>query len=57
MFKSLTNRGLWAWILGIVLTGFYIILYWYPQYLGLNKEGNTGLVRFFDPIRDRKSVV
>ena len=50
MFKSLTNRGLWAWVLGIVLTSFYIILYWYPQYLGLNEKGNTGLVRFFDPL-------
>ncbi len=50
MFKSLTNRGLWAWVLGIVLTAFYVILYWYPQYLGLNEKGNTGLVRFFDPL-------
>ena len=50
MFQSLTNRGLWAWSLGIVLTLFYVILYWYPQYLGFNKEGNTGLVRFFDPL-------
>lgn len=50
MFKSLTNRGLWAWVLGISLTGFYIVLYWYPQYLGLNKDGNTGIIRFFDPL-------
>ena len=50
MFKSLTSRGLWAWVLGIVLTSFYIILYWYPQYLGLNEKGNSGLVRFFDPL-------
>lgn len=50
MFKSLTSRGLWAWVLGIVLTSFYIILYWYPQYLGLNEKGNSGLIRFFDPL-------
>ena len=29
--NSLTNRGVWAWILGILLTGFYILLYWYPE--------------------------
>ncbi|MFC4261853.1 4Fe-4S binding protein [Ferruginibacter yonginensis] len=50
MFKSLTSRGLWAWVLGVSLTAFYILLYWYPQYLGLNEKGNTGLVRFFDPL-------
>src|SRR5690606_12072359 len=35
-FKSLTSRGFWAWILGIGLTFFYVILYWFPQYLGLS---------------------
>jgi polyferredoxin len=38
-------------VLGIVLTGFYIILYFYPQYLGLNQEGsNSGLIALFDPL-------
>src|SRR6056297_1637319 len=32
-FKSLSGRGFWAWILGITLTLFYVVLYWYPQYL------------------------
>ena len=50
MFKSISSRGTWAWIVGIVITSFYIILYWYPQYLGLNAAGNTGLVRFFNPL-------
>ncbi len=52
MFKSLTSRGFWAWIMGIVLTSFYIILYWYPQYLGLanGEENNIGLIRIFDPL-------
>lgn len=50
-FDSLINRGLWGWILGIVLTGFYVILYWYPSLLGHNEEGaNSGLVHFFDPL-------
>jgi polyferredoxin len=49
-FKSISNRGTWAWITGIVLTAFYVLLYWYPQYLGLNEKGNTGLVGFFDPV-------
>ncbi|MFC7358040.1 4Fe-4S binding protein [Jejudonia soesokkakensis] len=50
-FKSLTSRGFWAWVLGITMTGFYIILYWFPQYLGLVKEGdNTGLITLFDPL-------
>ncbi len=51
-FGSLTSRGVLAWLLGIVLTGFYILLYWYPQYLGLGKDGaaNTGLIAFFDPL-------
>jgi len=48
---SLTARGVFAWLLGIVLTGFYVLLYWYPQYLGLANAGqfNTGLISLFDP--------
>jgi polyferredoxin len=50
-FKSLTSKGSLAWIIGILLTGFYVIIYWFPQYLGLNeKEGNTGIVGLFDPL-------
>lgn len=49
---SLTNRGILAWTLGIFLTAFYIILYWYPQYLGLATSGqsNKGLIALFDPL-------
>ena len=43
MFKSMTNRGTIAWILAIVLTGFYIIIYWYAFLL-------EGLIRIFDPL-------
>jgi polyferredoxin len=25
-------------------------LYWWPEYLGFHKEGNTGMVGFFDPV-------
>jgi len=50
-FKSLTNRGFWAYILGLVFTGFYIVLYFYPSLLGLNSDSaNTGVVSLFDPL-------
>jgi polyferredoxin len=50
-FKSLTSKGMLAWVIGIVLTLFYVIIYWFPQYLGLDdKNGNTGIVSFFDPL-------
>ena len=50
-FKSLSSRGYLAWVAGVSLTGFYIVLYFYPQFLGLAKEGaNSGLVAFFDPL-------
>ncbi len=50
-FSSLTNRGLWGWVAGIIITGFYVLLYFYPAYLGLGQDGaaNTGLVALFDP--------
>ena len=50
--SGLTNRGVLAWIAGIVITGFYVLLYFYPAILGLGQDGNanTGLVRFFDPL-------
>ncbi len=51
-FKSISSRGVLGWITGLVLTLFYIILYFYPQFLGLGKNGatNTGLISFFDPL-------
>lgn len=52
-FYQLTRRGGAAWVLGIVLTGFYVLLYWYPAVLGLGagESGqNTGLVAVFDPL-------
>lgn len=50
-FNPLTNKGLWGWLLGIVLTAFYILLYFYPEVLGYNSQGqSTGLIAFFDPL-------
>lgn len=51
-FTSLVNRGVLGWVVGIILTGFYVLLYWYPQYLGLGKDGgeNSGIVALFDPL-------
>ncbi|WP_373549344.1 4Fe-4S binding protein [Haliscomenobacter sp.] len=42
-FRSLSSRGVWGWLTGIVITGFYVCLYWFPQYL-------KGLVELFDPL-------
>ena len=50
-FKSISNMGFWGWITGIAITAFYIILYFFPQYLGLNGEGaNKGVIALFDPL-------
>ena len=50
-FKSLTSKGFWGWIMGISLTLFYVLLYWFPQYLGLVQDGdNKGVVALFDPL-------
>ncbi|HIP36459.1 MAG TPA: 4Fe-4S binding protein [Crocinitomix sp.] len=51
-FRSLTNRGVMGWIVAVVLTVFYVFLYWYPEHLGLGTNGqpNTGLVGLFDPL-------
>ncbi len=32
-FRGITSRGALGWLIGVVFTGFYIALYWYPQYL------------------------
>ena len=49
---SLTSQGILAWIIGIFLTGFYVIIYWFPQFLGVGEKdaANTGLVALFDPL-------
>ena len=50
-FKSLSARGLWGWILGIFVSGFYVVLYFFPEYMGLVKDGsNKGIIALFDPL-------
>lgn len=51
-FAALTGRKQLAWGLAAVLTGFYVILYWFPAMLGLGGDGETnrGLIAFFDPL-------
>ena len=52
-FKSLSSRGVWGWILGVILTGFYIVLYFFAEYLGMGQGAdgsNTGLIKLFDPL-------
>lgn len=50
---SLTNRGLWGWVAGVILTALYVVLYWFPELLGLTgkEEANTGLIALFDPLK------
>ena len=51
-FRSISSRGVLGWATSIVLTTFYIVLYFYAGYLGLGANGaeNTGLVSLFDPL-------
>jgi polyferredoxin len=50
-FKSISARGIWAWAFAILITGFYVVLYFFPQYLGLVEDGaNTGVIALFDPL-------
>ena len=51
-FKSISSRGILGWATGVLLTSFYITLYFYPQYLGQSSNGkpNTGLISLFDPL-------
>jgi polyferredoxin len=43
MHNPATNRGAIAWGIAFLMTGFYIILYWYPYLL-------EGLIRTMDPL-------
>ena len=51
-FKSISSRGTLGWITGIILTLFYIVLYFYEGLLGAGTNGseNTGLIALFDPL-------
>lgn len=41
--SSLTSRGIFGWVFGIIITGFYIVLYWFPYVL-------ENLIRLMDPL-------
>ena len=43
MFSGMTNKGLGGWILAIILTGFYVLWYWWPSTM-------EGLYRMTDPV-------
>ena len=45
MQNTATNRGAIAWGIAVLMTGFYIILYWFPSYL-------DGLIRMMDPLSE-----
>ena len=47
-FDSATGRGAVGWILGLLITGLYVVIYWYPELLGEGEGGPTGLVRVVD---------
>ncbi|KAA9339600.1 4Fe-4S binding protein [Hymenobacter busanensis] len=32
-WRGSTSRGAVAWLTGVLLTGFYVVLYWWPEYL------------------------
>lgn len=49
-FRSLTNRGVLGWLATIIITVFYILLYFKAEWLGLGAETNTGIVALFDPL-------
>lgn len=50
-FRSFTSRGFLGYLAGVLLTSFYIILYFYPEYLGLVKGAtNNGVIALFDPL-------
>ena len=49
--RSLSARGLGGWSVGVLLTAFYIALYFYPEWLGYRSDGNSvGLIALFDPL-------
>jgi ferredoxin-type protein NapH len=51
MFRALTARGAIAWLLGILFTGFYVVLYFYEdlQGKGLPRVLDGG-IRLLDPL-------
>jgi len=51
MFTSMSARGALAWISGITITGFYILLYWRDYWKNLfGADLFVGLVNLFNPL-------
>ncbi len=49
--NSLTNRGVLGFLLGLLITFIYVLIYWYPETLGYQSQApSTGLVALFDPL-------
>ncbi len=42
-FRSISARGIMAWLVGVGLTSFYITLYWYAEYM-------KNIIQLFDPL-------
>lgn len=50
-FRGLLARGAAGWAAGVAMTGFYVLIYWFPKLLGHSDSGTpTGLVRVVDPL-------
>lgn len=50
-FQGLLARGAAGWLAGVAMTGFYVVIYWFPESLGHSPDGApTGLVRVVDPL-------
>ncbi|PCJ00665.1 MAG: FeS-binding protein [Flavobacteriales bacterium] len=50
--KSISSKGILAWFLGVILTTFYVLIYWFPEILGLAQNGNenSGFIALFNPL-------
>lgn len=44
LFNGLLSRGVWGWIFAVVLTGFYVLIYWHGEFQALN-----GIIAMLDP--------
>jgi Pyruvate/2-oxoacid:ferredoxin oxidoreductase delta subunit len=50
-FRSSLARGAVGWTAGIVMTGLYVLIYWFPGVLGEREDGDpVGLVGTVDPL-------
>lgn len=45
-FKSLSARGVWGWLAAIIITGFYTVLYFFPEHW------LAGLTDLFSPLSE-----